>query len=384
MKLSDGNSSRFPVTGGRKVPTNRVTGRTAFRLAAAVASLMLFTACSPGSSEPAVAVQDADASGDAAWKKTVTDAKTEGRVVLYLSITGVDDRLQTAWKAAYPEISLQIFRTGSAEILSRLDQEKSTGAEGADVTVMADAGWYADSKSRLMEPSGPAHLKYWEGSKFSHEKGKYVLVDAAPLGLAYNTNVIKQIGATPIKTYEDLLQPALKDYVAYTPADNASAALQWWHTVDKSLGGTEGLKKLKTLNPKPYKSLTPMVQALAAGEHAAAAYTSLAVAYDLQKQGAPIEVVVPSPAVGGGHFVAAVDWATHKSAAQVFRNWLLSPAGQIALNGPGDLYTPLALEELPNAPAGMKQIPEDMYVTDGTVTPEQQSWMKNVWNETFK
>lgn len=363
----------------------RFSGRPVIKaLSSAFVAGLLLSGCSSPSTAPAsTPAANSDETGDSAWKQIVDGANKEGKVVVYLSITGVDDRLKAAWKAAYPGISLEIFRTGSAELLSRLDQEKGTGATGADVAVMADASWYEKNSSRLLGPTGPQFPKLWQGTNFSRSDGKYVLVDAAPLGVAYNTDVVSKLGAQPIESYKDLLQPKLKDYVGFTPAGNAAAALQWWYEVSKSIGGTEALQQLKALDPHPYPSLVPMVQALAAGEHAVVAYSSLASAKDLQAQGAPIKVVVPKPAVGGGHYVSVVDWSKNMNAAQVFRNWLLSPAGQIALNGPGDLYTPLQVSAIPNAPTTMTSIPADMVVTDGVITPEQKTWMDKVWTPAF-
>lgn len=354
-------------------------------LAAIGVGCLLLAACGsdgPGTDTATGGRGDADAGGGPAWAETVAAAEEEGSVVLYLSITGVDDRLNEAWEAAYPGISLEIFRTGSAELLARLDQEKSTDAAGADVTIHADEGWFLDNGERLSDVTGPAYEEYWGDSKFAYADGDYILVDGAPLGVAYNTNVIEEIGVDPIEEYADLLQPELEGYIGFTPSENASATLQWWYTVSESIGGA-GIEELAALDPQPYASLTPLVEALAAGEHAVGVYASLSVVYGLQAQGAPLEVVVPTPAIGGGHFVATVDWASHPNAAEVFRNWILSPEGQVALNGPGDLYTPLSVADIPDAPDTMQSIPEDMFVTNGIVTAEQQAWMDEVWTPAF-
>lgn len=372
----------------RYLPTVATTGhRTRRRMRAALgvvaASTMLLTACSSAAPEPSAAPTSDAAVSDPAWQQVIDDAKQEGSVVLYLSITGVEDRIKAAWSKAYPDISLEVFRTGSSELLTRLDQEKDTGAAGADAVVMADLGWYNDAADRLLAPEGPHFAELWEGSDFSKNDGRSVLVDAAPLGVAYNTEVIASLGADPIEEYADLLQPELDGYIGFTPAENAAATLQWWYTLTPALGGEDGIAELAELSPVAFPSLVPLTQALAAGEYAVAAYSSLAASLELKASGAPIEIVVPSPAIGGGHYVSVVDWATHKNAALLFRDWLLSPDGQIALNGAGDLYTPLSLDKIPGAPAEMVSTPDDMVVTDGIITPEQQVWMDDVWKAHF-
>ncbi len=352
----------------------------------ATVGLLLLAACGGGAAPPATggaaavaAVPSADQGGGPDWDRTVQAARAEGKVVLYLSVTGVDERLKQGFEAAYPGITLDIFRTGSGELLSRLDQENATRSAGADVTINADRGWFERNLAALQEPTGPAYQRHWSSSPAAFEGGRFALVDAAPLVVAVNTEVLASAGARPIRTFADLLQPQLKGLIGYTPAQNASAALQYWFTASTALGGAEGLKRFADQGPTPYTSLTPLVQALAAGEHGVAVYASQATVDPLVDQGAPLETTVPDPPIGGGHFVGVVGWATHPNAAQVFRNWVLSPQGQAALTGPGDLLSPLPVAEVPNAPASMATIPPTMFVTDGQVTADQRAWMDDAW-----
>jgi iron(III) transport system substrate-binding protein len=320
------------------------------------------------------------ASAGSGFAQVESAAKKEGRVVLYLSITGVDDKLKKAFREDYPNISLEIFRTGSAELLTRLDQEKDTGAAGADVTLLADKGWYQKNAGRLVAPTlSPAYQDLWTGSKYANSDGKFVLVDAAPLGVVYNTEVIANAKAKPIENYTDLLQPELKGLIGFTPAENAAATVQWWFGVSDALGGKDAFTKLAALGPRPYTSLVPLVEAVAAGEHAVGVYGSKAAALPLIAKGAPIKYAEPKPVAAGGHYVGVVDWAKNKNAAEVLRNWLLSAKGQIALSGDGTLYSPLPLSKLGAVPDTMQEAPEGLIVTDGLITSDQQKWLDEVW-----
>jgi iron(III) transport system substrate-binding protein len=356
--------------------------RTAAVALLGVLSVLLVAACGGGGGtavDTVAAVPSADEGGGPDWDRTVEAARAEGKVVLYLSVTGVDDRLKRGFEAAYPGISLEIFRTGSGELLSRLDQEGATRSVGADVTVNADKGWFENNLPRLAPPAGPAYERFWKGGPSTFEDGRFALVDAAPLVVAYNTDVLAAAGAKPITSFADLLQPQLKGLIGYTPAQNATAALQYWYAASPALGGADGLRAFAAQQPKAYSSLTPLVQALAAGEHGVAVYASQATVDPLAAKGAPLATVVPDPQIGGGHYAGVVDWASHPNAAQVFRNWLLSPQGQAALTGPGDLLSPLPVSAVPNAPSSMTSIPASMFVTDGQVTPVQRTWMDDVW-----
>src|SRR5690606_2953806 len=134
------------------------------------------------------------------------------------------------------------------------------------------------------------------------------------------------------------------------------------------------------LEPRLYTTPSTIATDIASGEVAVGAYSIKGTVEALAAKGAPVEFVTLDPVISTPVTAAVVGWAAHPNAAQVFQNWLLSPDGQIALNGSGSLLTPLALDGLGSVPPTMRSIPEGATVVDGVLSPEQKAWVTDLWN----
>ena len=95
-----------------------------------------------------VGVQEAAAGPPAAvdaagWKTIEEGANSEGRLVAYVSLTGMDPVF--ADFMALPRHQGDRLAGTDRRLLPRLDQELSVGAKGADVTFHASPGWFVDN-----------------------------------------------------------------------------------------------------------------------------------------------------------------------------------------------------------------------------------------------
>ncbi|ODU07032.1 MAG: hypothetical protein ABS81_02795 [Pseudonocardia sp. SCN 72-86] len=359
--------------------------RTRSALAIVAAGLLCITAaCGSGAPDPASTAPqssiDPNEGGGAEWQKVVDAANKEGSVVLYLSPPGVEERLKQAFAANYPGIKLTTLRQGTGELTTRLDQERTTSAAGADVTLHSSKAWFDKNVDSLAVSTGPALGKYWSAGNLLPPSKTYAPVASSTWGLGINTELFKELGAKPITSYADLLQPELKGAIGIAPAGNSPASTQWWFFAAPHLGDAAGLRTLASLNVTPYPGgSAPLAEALASGEKAVGVYESTLTVGSLVKSGAPIEIVDLQPPIAIAYFSGAVKWASHPNAALVFQNWLMSPAGQVALNGSGELYTALSLDSLGPVPPTMRTLDPNASLTDGIVTPEQQKWLDETW-----
>ena len=64
-------------------------------------------------------------------------------------------------------------------------------------------------------------------------------------------------------------------------------------------------------------------------------------------QGAPLKLVIPSPAFGFQYSGGILSWSKRPNAAQVFMNYVMSRAGQTAWVGSGEAAS--ALPNIPNS-----------------------------------
>ncbi len=343
-----------------------------------VSVVVTLTACASGPSGAGVSPKET--TGNSAWDAIVAKANQEGTVTLYLSTPGVEDAVKAAFSKSYPGIEFKLFRASTGDMQARLDQEIATNTAGVDVMVVSDAPWFEANKGHFALPKGPAFQKYWKGTDYSHAGGLYINPDVAPLGIAYNPDLIKSLGAKPIKTYADVLQPEFaKGLIAIQPATFSATNAKYWFGVAQHMG-SDAIKKLADLGPVPYDSSSPAVQAVASGEHAVSIYQVLAPAQALIDKGAPVKWINPDPAIGTVHNAAIAGWSKHPNAAQVFMNWLMSPAGQIGLCGNGLLYCPLTFDQLgANVPDTMVELPSNITLLPDEVSTETSDWVNKTW-----
>ncbi|GEL22293.1 hypothetical protein PSU4_12470 [Pseudonocardia sulfidoxydans NBRC 16205] len=348
----------------------------------AAGALALTAACGSAAAPAAAggSVADPNEGGGPAWQAVVDAANKEGQVVLYSNSDGVNAEFEAAWAKAYPGIELVVSKYASGELTTKLDAEKGGGVAGADVITVSTKPWLEANLNVLVASTGPALGKYWGDSSYVYGDGKYVLAAATPLGAGINTEQLAKLGNPPVTTYKDLLAPQLKGALGIVPGTGAPAAEQWWFYAAKEMGGDPAVGQLADLQPRLYTVPATLATDLASGEVAVGAYNIKGTIDALAAKGAPVEFVTLEPVISTPVTAAVVGWAKNPNAAQVFQNWLLSPAGQIALNGSGSLLTPLDLAALGEVPTTMRSIPAGATVVDGVLTPEQKTWVTDLWN----
>ena len=305
----------------------------------------------------------------AEWKKTEQAAEQQGRVVLYLSIAGVEARMKAAFRKAYPKLQLDVIRQPTGQLIGRLDAERQASANGADVVFHTDRGWFDQVASHLVPATGPA-LNLYKGTKNAFSENRYFTSMLVPFSIAYNTQVLASLGVGVPTGWQDMLNPKFANGLVGLPErGSAPVTLQCLYDIAQTqgMGYFERLGKLK---PRLYPSIGPTVQSVAAGANAVGMVQTAAPA-DLIKAGAPIKQMVPTnPSCYYGYFVAQVGWSKRPEAAQVLLNWMMSRAGQEAIHGWG--YSASPLEKIP----GGLDVKPGVPLLDGILTPAQQEFGK--------
>lgn len=340
---------------------------------------MLASACGATDAEPTTVttaeVPDPNAGGGVAWDSIVSAAKDEGEVVLYVVYPGLEERLTNGFKAAYPDIKLTIVRQPTAELVARLDQEKATGAPGADVAALLSPSWYTDNQQYLVSSDGPMYKQYWQGSAMDTNNGIAPTWLANTVGLIVNNALVDELGADPVKRPADIFQKELEGAIGYVPPGSVSnAAVESWYFMMKGFGA-DSESKLRALKPDRFESSAPLGDAVTSGEIAVGIYSNPSLVAAAQKAGAPVSLVPFEPSVVSVIKSGIIKTAHHPNAAQVLQNWILSPAGQHAISAPGDGI----LSTLPPGTFG-DLIPDDHSLAEGSsvidsITDEaQRSW----------
>ena len=277
----------------------------------------------------------APAAGADAWKSVVAAGQKEGRVALYSTAANpLLARLKVDFEAANPGIVLELSRYSTGELLSKVSQERATGADGADVIIATDIAW---AEERLKEgavkaPNGP-NVKTWP-SKYLL-RGAIPVLSLEPIIIAYNTNLVK----VPIDGYPDLLKPELKGKLG-TMDLSATSVIAFYDWLEKT-HGAEYLARFARQQPKLYPTAPSGGQSVASGEIPAVSFMSPANIAPLIKQGAPVKLVFPQPRFGFRLVGVELGWSKRPNATQVFMDYVMSPRAQAVWHGSGESASPL-------------------------------------------
>lgn len=275
---------------------------------------------------------------DPAWADVVDEAETEGQVVFYTATPPpVVDRLVEGFEEVYPDIDVEFTRAASGELITRIDQERDSGVDGADVFITTEQLYLQglDESGDLLAVESPA----FEAFPADYKAGENVLIGGVePLTIVYNTTLVTE----PPETYEDLLDPDYQGKIG-TSELAATTVVAWYDWVNETNGG-DYIERLAAQDPRLYVGAVPNAQAVASGEIELTAFGNISATKPLMEQGAPIEYVVPDPAFGFAYAAAGLASAGHPAAAQVLLDYLASTCGQEAWHGTGETASPIGVE----------------------------------------
>jgi iron(III) transport system substrate-binding protein len=264
----------------------------------------------PGRSETAPALVDA--------------ANKEGAVAFYTSIdVAVAEKMAAAFTAHYPNIKLQVERSGAERILQRLMQEYGSNVRNADVIESSDITSFIDWKQRgwLAEFVPEDVAKSWPKEERDPD-GCFASVRAHLAVIGYNTRQIKPEDAP--KSFADLLAPRWRMRMVKANPSYSGTIVTATFAISKALGW-EYFERLAQQRVLQVQSSTEPPKKVAQGERSIMVDGNEYNAFFLKEAGEPIEIVYAaegSPLVPGQAGVLAA--APHPNAARLFANFLFS------------------------------------------------------------
>ena len=306
------------------------------------------------------------------WAKIVAEAKKEGKVVVYSTAPPPpNDRLRVEFEKLNPGIKVEVTRIVGTELVSKLDVERSTNADGADFAITAEIGWVGarSRENALKTPVGPAS-QAWPARHVIANTSPILAVE--PFVLLYNTNLVK----TPVTSYDDLLRPEFKGKLA--APDLATTIFMAFYEWLEQTRGPAFLPKLAAQSPRFFASGVQSTQLIAAGELMGSAHTVPTIVTPLVAQGAPIRMVVPNPGMGVPYAGTLPASAKRPNAAQVFLDFIMTPAGQTTWAVNGEVAS-----ALPNIPKAL-DMNTTLAVDPTKFTPEVANAYRAKWEKIFK
>ena len=275
------------------------------------------------------------------WKAVVAAAQKEGKASIYGSISPEKlTELKGDFEKVYPGIKLEATRYSSGPIITKLDQERQTATDGADVAVTTEVVWFEDriKEGAIKAPVGPSAGSWPPAFRLASVAPVLAM---EPIVIVYNTKEVK----TPISGYNDLLNPEFKGKIGVLDLV-ASIVVAYYDWIDKGQGGNF-MSRLAMQQPRVYTSSPTGAQSVASGETPIAIFVNPASVLPLVKLGAPMKMVFPNPSFGNRLVGGVLGWSKRPNAAQVLLDYLMSVRGQTVWNSSGDSAS--ALTNIPGS-----------------------------------
>ncbi len=229
-----------------------------------------------------------------------------------------------AFKKANPDTDVNIYRSGTSDILAKLAAEFAAGSPQPDVLFIADAVSmellkaedrlmpYAEAKTDGIEPDAVDKDKTYFGSKL------------ITTGIAYNT-----AAAEKPEHWADLAKPEYKDgLVMPSPLYSGAAAYLLSGFVADSEYGWDFFQKLKENNTISVRGNGAVLKSVASGEKPYGILVDF-MAMNAKAKGSPVEFVFPTEGVPAvTEPVAIMKTARNVEGAKAFVDFILSDDGQ--------------------------------------------------------
>lgn len=288
-------------------------------------------------------------------------ANIEGDLSFYTSQPDEDaQKLVDAFNETYPDVNVEIFRSGTEEVVSKLLAENQAGEVQADVLLVADAVTYENLKSEdLLLP-----YKSEEASEipeaFVDKDEMYTGTKIMATVLAVNTEKVTNLpDSWSVLTSEE----AKEQSVMPSPLYSGAAAYNLGVLTRNDEFKWDFYNGLKANDVMITEGNGAVQQAVAAGEKSYGIIVDYLVAR-AKAEGSPIDLIYPNEGVPVITEPIAITKNTkNEAAAKAFVDFVLSEEGQQLAAEIG--YTPI--RKGIDAPEGLKTI-EELKVLDADLS----------------
>ncbi len=313
----------------------------------------------PASSQPA----------SSAPTSSETPAQASGQISFYTSQPEEDvTKLISAFNKTYPDVKVETFRSGTEEVIAKLQAENQAGGVQADVLLLADAVTFEGLKRQDLLQGYKSPEREHIPAELADPDGMYTGTKVMATVIAVNTDKV-----TTLPTSWKALAAAESKDAAIMPSPLYSGAAAYNVGVfTRTEGfGWDYLKSLKDNGMTVIKGNGAVLKAVAGGEKAYGMIVDYLVPRE-KANGSPVDLIYPEEGVPLiTEPIAILKNTDNETAAQAFVDFVLSEEGQKLAAEIG--YTPIREGVTP--PAGLKGISEFKILSGdlATLTDEREA-----------
>ena len=230
-----------------------------------------------------------------------------------------------AFNVDHPEITVELFRSGTTEVMSKLQAEVAAGQVQADVILIADAVAMTQLKNEgLLYAYTDAPVENLPASVVDPDM-TFFGTKLITTGIIYNTDLVD----TPPTAWADLTQPEIASgLIMPSPLYSGAAVIHVGTVVQQPEFGWEYYETLADNGAVAGQGNGTVVEAVARGEKPYGIIIEY-MALNAKKDGSPVDFVFPAEGVSSITQPIAIFKDTDAlEAAKIFVDWQLSASAQ--------------------------------------------------------
>ncbi|MDQ0340685.1 ABC-type Fe3+ transport system permease subunit/ABC-type Fe3+ transport system substrate-binding protein [Caldalkalibacillus uzonensis] len=309
---------------------------------------LLFAGCSQSEESSASQEQDHEAPDTQVEER----AGVSGILHFYTSQPDEDAQaLVEAFTAHYPEVQVDIFRSGTEEVIAKIQAEHMAGGIQADVLLVADAVTFESLKEEGLLLAYHSSQAADIPAEFVDPDGYYYGTKVITTAMAVNSNLVTEM---PSSWHVLSSEEARGKGIMPSPFYSGAAAYNVGVMSRNDAFGWDFFEALKANDMTVTQGNGGVLQAVASGEKAYGVVVDFLVARAKQ-EGSPVELIYPEEGVPAiTEPIGIVHNTENITAAQAFVDFVLSEQGQQLAVRLG--YTPIRSGL--STPEGLKSVDE--------------------------
>ncbi|SFZ83036.1 iron(III) transport system substrate-binding protein [Devosia enhydra] len=230
-----------------------------------------------------------------------------------------------AFNAEHPGITVEVFRSGTTELMSKMQAEIAAGQVQADVLLIADAVAMTQVKDQgLLYAYADAPVEALPAAVVDPDK-TFFGTKLITTGIIYNTSLV----STPPTSWADLTKPEIASgLIMPSPLYSGAAVIHVGTMVQQPQFGWDFYEALADNGAIAGQGNGTVVEAVSRGEKPYGIIIEY-MALNAKKAGSPVDFVFPSEGVSSiTQPIAILAGSDNIDAAKVFVDWQLSRTAQ--------------------------------------------------------
>ncbi len=174
----------------------------------------------------------------------ITTTKNDNCIIVYSSMEQFrNDALQEQLNEQFPELDVYVMYVSTAKAAAKLSIE-GTGSD-ADIVVGLDNAYMSKVAEHMADVSGYSDLEYEE--EMVVESGKYLTWERQAGSIIVNKTILEKEGLPIPETYEDLLNPVYKNYIAMPDPKSSGTGFFFFKNLVNVMGEDEAFSYIDKL-----------------------------------------------------------------------------------------------------------------------------------------